>query len=244
MKIHSFLQIGDYHQNHCEDFLLSYSISEEKHLLAVMDGCSSGTDSFFASSLFAKILKKCCIELAYLEFSSRKNFSLKAFQKEVLKMLFEELKYLKNKLHLQREELLSTLILAVISPKGAGEIVAIGDGLICCDGEFFEYEQDDRPDYLAYHLATDFSTWFENHSQFLSFSDFKDLSIATDGIFTFKHFDTKTYPLFGENEVVDFLLRKELNPMAETGFRKKISELENGFGLRPADDLAVFRVIF
>jgi len=102
MKIYSFLQIGDYHQNHCEDFFLSYSISDEKHLLAVMDGCSSGTNSFFASALFGKILKKCCIEIAYLEFSTGEIFGLKTFQKDLLKRFFENLKFYKN--HLQNAD--------------------------------------------------------------------------------------------------------------------------------------------
>jgi hypothetical protein len=39
---------------------------------------------------------------------------------------------------------------------GAGQVMVIGDGLVSIDGQLTEYEQDNRPDYLGYHLGEDF----------------------------------------------------------------------------------------
>jgi len=236
--------MGDFHQNFCEDALLSFSISNEKHLLAVMDGCSSGTDSHFASALISKILKKVCIELAYLEFSKREIFTLKEFQKRTLEGLFENLKLQRNQLHLGKEEILSTLILAIISDDKKAEIITIGDGLICCNGEYFEYEQDDRPDYLAYHLDENFKDWFQNQKQFLSFSNVGDLSISTDGIFTFNIFNNQKYPKIEEEAWIDLLLKNKEGFEFEKMLHKKVIYLEKEFGLRPTDDLAILRIIF
>jgi len=236
--------MGDFHQNFCEDALLSFSISNEKHLLAVMDGCSSGTDSHFASALIGKILKKVYIELSYLEFSKRESISLKEFQKRTLKGLFENLKLQRNQLHLGIEEILSTLILAIISDEKKAEIITIGDGLICCNKEYFEYEQDDRPDYLVYHLDEEFEYWFGNQTQVLSFSNVGDLSISTDGIFTFKNFNTQKYPRLEEEGLIDFLLKNKEGFEFEKMLHKKVIHLEKEYGLRPTDDLSILRVIF
>jgi transposase-like protein len=62
MNIHTALQIGDYHLNHCEDFLVTKKIGSDKILCAVMDGCSTAMESQFASTLIGKILRKICIE--------------------------------------------------------------------------------------------------------------------------------------------------------------------------------------
>ena len=44
-----FTQIGEFHINHNEDFLVSHEIGKDKMMIAVMDGCTMGTESHFAS---------------------------------------------------------------------------------------------------------------------------------------------------------------------------------------------------
>ena len=58
MKIYSALQIGEYHTNHCEDYLFIGEIGSDKILCAVMDGCTMATDSYFVSTLVGKLLRK------------------------------------------------------------------------------------------------------------------------------------------------------------------------------------------
>ena len=153
------------------------------------------------------------------------------------------MKKLKNQLHLDTEEILSTLILGVLDKsKKEIELITIGDGLICCDGSLYEYEQDDKPDYLGYHLSEDFNNWYENQSQRLSLKNISDISISTDGIFTFKNFDGKDYEPIKEDEIIDYLLTDVNWSNQENMLRKKISEIENRYGLKPSDDLSIIRI--
>jgi len=69
MKIFELSQIGEFHTNHNED---SYTITEiEAHqfLIAVMDGCSMGKESHFASTLIAKLLRKIGKVISYKAFA-------------------------------------------------------------------------------------------------------------------------------------------------------------------------------
>ena len=52
-----FTQIGEFHINHNEDFLVSCEIGNDKMMIAVMDGCTMGTESYFASTLIGKLLR-------------------------------------------------------------------------------------------------------------------------------------------------------------------------------------------
>ncbi len=115
--------------------------------------------------------------------------------------------------------------------------------MICNNGEYFEYEQDDKPDYLGYHLSENFEEWFLNQNQRLSFKEVKDLSISTDGIFTFKHFDNKNYDTINENDLIDFMLIDRQWDDQENMLKKKLLEVEHQYGLKPSDDLSIIRMI-
>ena len=53
-----------------------------------------------------------------------------------------------------------------MSPNDArAEIIVVGDGLVCVDGKEYHFEQEDKPDYLGYHLNEDFNFWFEQQKQ-------------------------------------------------------------------------------
>ena len=57
MKVYKTLHIGEFHTNHCEDFLIHEQIGANQILIAVLDGCTMGTESVFASILFGKVLR-------------------------------------------------------------------------------------------------------------------------------------------------------------------------------------------
>ena len=71
MQKYELTQIGSFHTNHNEDSLITHKIGNHKLLIAVMDGCSMGIESHFASTLIAKILKKLALEFYYLEFAKK-----------------------------------------------------------------------------------------------------------------------------------------------------------------------------
>jgi hypothetical protein len=242
MRIYKTLNIGEFHTNHCEDFLIEEQIGTNKKLIAVLDGCTMGTESVFASMLFGKILRNIAKKKFYEEFVAQNPIQLKDQLKEVIRILIEDTKLLKNQLGLETNELLSTLIVGIVDTKDAkAEFLTIGDGLICKDGELIEYEQDDKPDYLGYHLADDFEKWFDNQKQKLTVSHFKDLSICTDGIFTFKNLKDKSKQK-PENEIITYLLVDNEGAAFDNFLDRKIRILKEDWNHLVTDDLAIIRI--
>ncbi|MCH2194210.1 protein phosphatase 2C domain-containing protein [Kordia sp.] len=242
MKIYTSIQKGDFHVNYCEDSLVSTKIGENKVLIAVMDGCSMGTESHFASTLFAKILKKISQELFYTEFIQPQDETLEKQLYSILKKLFLELKSIKNQLNLETLELLSTLILGVYDASTKSvEIICIGDGVVVHNKTITEYEQGDKPDYFAYHLQEDFHVWYDNFKQKLSLKNVEDLSIMTDGIYTYKQLGNSTN--YEEAEILIDYLSIDKNTTNHTDMLQgKMMLLEKERSLKPMDDLAIIRI--
>ncbi|HAO06873.1 MAG TPA: stage II sporulation protein E (SpoIIE) [Chryseobacterium sp.] len=243
MNIYSVLQIGDYHINHCEDFLITKKIGSNKILCAVMDGCSTAMESQFASALFGKILRKICIEKGYKElYEPDKNSDPEEDLKAVLKDLFKELTTVKNHLLLDEKELLTTLIILLYdTKKDEGIIMCIGDGFISVNGKATEFERDNKPDYLAYHLKENFEEFYFNQTQKIRFSKLEDVSIATDGISSFIPIKKTDH-----NEKInpkDYLLYDKSNVESEEMLSLKLKKLEHHYGMKPTDDLAIIRII-
>jgi len=242
MKIYSVLQIGEYHINHCEDFLITKKIGSNKILCAVMDGCSTAMESQFASALFGKILRKISIEKGYEElYETSQVDSLEDELKAVLKELFKEIIVLKNHLMLDEKELLTTVILLLYDMKtDKGIILSIGDGLICIDEKITEFERDNKPDYLTYHLKENFDDWYNDQTQKIFFNQMKNVSIATDGISSFTAVKKTSH-----NEKIDpinYLLIDTDNIDSQEMLSQKLKKLEHYYGLKPTDDLAVIRI--
>ena len=242
MKIYKTLNIGEFHINNCEDFFVVEQLATDEKLVAVLDGCTMGTESVFASILFGKILRKISKKNFYEEFISDNRIDLKSKLKEIMKQLIEDTKSIKNQLGLETNELLSTLIIGIVNTKNSkAEFIAIGDGLICKDGEIIEYEQNDKPDYLGYHLDDNFESWFDSQNQKLSVTDFKDLSICTDGIFTFKNLANKTNQK-SENEIIRYLLIDNEDCEFDNFLDRKIRLLKEKWNHIVTDDLAIVRI--
>ena len=243
MNIYTTLHIGEFHTLHCEDFLVVEPLGTITKLIAVMDGCSMGKESVFASVLFGKILRKIAKNKYYQEMYDNKEESLEELLKEITHLLFEEAIQLKNKLGLETEELLATLILAVVNVEEMkAEMIAVGDGLICVDGNITEYEQNDKPDYFGYHLNEDFETWYQAQEQKLSVIQFQELSICTDGIFSFKDLTDKKNQK-SEDEIIDYLLVNQKGIESEKFFDKKIKRMKDEWNHWLTDDLAIIRLV-
>jgi hypothetical protein len=244
MKIYTALQIGEYHLNHCEDYLFVGEIGNDKLLCAVMDGCTMATDSYFASTLVGKLLRKIAKEKGYKELYEKdaSTIDIDDYLKAIVSHLFNELIVAKNQLQLERNELLTTLIILLFDKKlNEGIVLAIGDGLININGIITEFDQDNKPDYIGFHLSEDFDSWYKNQTQKIRFNQLKDVSIATDGILTF----TKT-ALPKSAEIIDpiiFLMIDKTNTANEEMLQLKLKKLEHEFGLQPTDDLAIIRLI-
>lgn len=244
MRIYSALQIGDYHQNNCEDHLFVGEYGKNKILCTVMDGCTTALESQFASLLVGKILKKICTEKGYREFIEKevKSITPEENLKCILKDVLNELRLIQNQLMMDQKELLTTLILLLFDKdQEKGIVLAIGDGFVNINGKTTEFEQDNKPDYIGFHLLEDFETFYNSQKQKIEFNSFSDISIATDGIFTFEKL--KRNESKEEIDVIHFLTIDKVNSEKEEMIALKLKKLENELGLKPTDDFAIIRIL-
>lgn len=209
-----------------------------------MDGCSAGTDAHFASALIAKVLRRIAKQTNLRSFAERTQHTTRDLLKHTLNTLFKDLARLNADLDLKTDELLSTLLLAIVDTQDRNaEIVAIGDGVIACDEEIVVFDQGNKPDYLGYHLHEDFESYWNVLTQRISAQNFQDLSLATDGVLAFRAFSPDSYRPVTEDELLSYLLLDREDGTSETAYRRKVIYIRNTFGLEPTDDLTVVRVM-
>jgi len=230
---------GSFHPQNNEDALVTCSLGPQQHLLAVMDGCSSGQESHFAPVLMAKLLRKAALDYHYRTFVEQTVASTQDILTRILEQVFNQLVSVKGQLHLSTEELLATLLLAVVdAQKREAEVVIIGDGLVACNGQTYEYDQDNHPDYWAFHLQQDFAVWRAQHEQWLRLTEVNDLSLATDGIFSFRATLHATWPK--HTILMNSFLHGPLS--TEEGLLQTLRYWEMEEGLVPSDDMTVLRM--
>lgn len=237
MHIHTYLGIGQFHTNFCEDFLIVENIGSKRKLIAVMDGCSMGRESVFAAHLFGKLLRKIAKKHFYEEFISQTSKTLPELLQKVFEQLFEETNSLKNTLDLETNELLSTLIVGIVDfQTHEAQLLTVGDGIVCTDSRVIEYNQNDKPDYLAYHLQEDFNHWYNGQKQFISLEKVSTLAISTDGIFTFH----KEQQSDGTHDQIVSILLQEFHGSDHDHFlENKVRALGEEKRLFHMDDLAI-----
>lgn len=239
LKIDTHLQIGEHHLNHCEDYLLNTEIGDEILLIAVCDGCTMGEESWFASALIGKLLKKISREIHFRTLREPQlTENLCVLEKLILEKLFSEIKEIQQRLFLEKEALLSTLILGLIDIKKQSiKAIVIGDGLVKVDEDIYDFDQDNKPDYLGLHLTEDFEEWYSCQSQVIDSQFTKSLVISTDGIFSFLPFEYRELEKAIDAE--GFILKK-----SNQNFKQKLLHLEEEYGLKPTDDLAIISFEF
>lgn len=180
-QTYTTLKRGYTHPIFCEDFLFTHQLGERYQIMAIMDGSTMGTTSFFASTLVAKLLKKTCVQVAY-----QSDFQLNTpndLGKALMKQLFAELGQARNQLFLGQDELYTTLMLAVLDkPQQQAWVLAIGDGIVTVNEQYDVLDHHNQPDYVGYHLQKNFDDWWSDHSQIWEFEKVKNLALATDGL--------------------------------------------------------------
>ena len=70
----------------------------------------------------------------------------------------------------------------------------------------------------------------------------EDISIATDGIFTFSNFNNEGYKKC-EVDLVEFLLNEKGDTKNPRMLIKRLKKIEEKWGLRPTDDIGIIRLI-
>ncbi len=239
MKIHKLLKIGSNHKTHCEDFLSETSVDKKYKLFAVLDGCSSGEDSFFASAFIGKLLRKQAGNYAISEGE---------LKTDILKNLIfgtaKDLRKAVRKFNLSDNELLATLIVLLVDEVDFSFAIAvIGDGFVSIDGKQTIFDQNNQPDYLAYHLKNikkrkQFEAWFPKHVKTMEGKNFKDLTISTDGIESFTNFGSSDLPI----DVIDYMTNDNFLQNNPAMLARKCNILKKKYTLENQDDLGIIRL--
>ncbi|BDS13300.1 protein phosphatase 2C domain-containing protein [Aureispira anguillae] len=246
MKLYTTIQLGQFHPIFCEDFLFYQQIHPQWLIAAVFDGCSSGKDSHFAASLMGKCLKMICKRLPYqnllqVDFNLERISSDK-LGKFILKQLFQSIQKQQNDLHLDQLELLATTLLLVVNiHKQEAWVNASGDGLIATQDSILTLDQNDRPNYLAYYLQKNVEEWMDQETSSYQFATVSDISIATDGIFSFAK-NTKE-AVNGINPIDYLLINRDFSNQANM-LDRKCNLLGTEYQLFPNDDVSIIRLIF
>jgi Protein phosphatase 2C len=238
MKIYTALQKGKQHKNFCEDFLLTLQVSDELFVGAVSDGCSSGRDAHLASALTCKLIRKIVTAQPLAD-----DLNPEEIGDIILTNFMRELRQAKHQLHLATDELLATLMLLVVNKKvNQAYIASLGDGAISFDGSIYQIDQDNMPDYPAYHLK-DTEEDLQNYLYRNTFNieNPAQISIATDGVFTFR------YQRVPDDEVdfsyTDYLLKDEGLAEYENMLARKLFILKDQHHVEPVDDVAIIRLV-
>lgn len=244
MKTYTHLSAGKYHPISGEDFLYQHFLGENFIVGAVMDGCSSGKDSYFASTLYGKSLHKSCRALPNMK-EIKPDFDLEKLDKEsigsfILAQLFEDIKKIRRTLFLDVEEILSTLILMVFDVRNNSAWINIsGDGLVVYNGTVKEIDQNNMPDYLSYHLDIRFEDWIKNHTQTMELDEVRDISISTDGIMKLKPADNNCVKI----DPVEYLLIQHPDDKPENYLNALHRNLLSNLNYISYDDMGIIRLI-
>jgi Protein phosphatase 2C len=209
-----------------------------------MDGCSSGKDSHFASALMGKILQKLGQIIPHQDFykAQKETLQPEILGKWLLENLFFEMQTIRNQLLLDRLEMLATLVLLVYQKnQKSAWLIVIGDGFIQINEEIIEIDQDNRPDYLAYHLGEGFENWFAGQKNIFRVDNPQNLSICSDGIDTFQTIKTDINEDFNP---INYLLKDNTFENLPNMLNRKFNILQKQYGYQPADDVSVIRISF
>ena len=229
VKIRSLSKRGLLHKNNCED-AVSFFIKDNFAFIAVFDGCSSGEKSYFASELHAKLFNAAVNSCDIFLTLEQKVLSILSFIRVNLSLM-------KKVLSLKDVELLSTIIFAVVDLKTKEcTTINIGDGLICVDGVLLIVDQNNMPVYLIDYMGMHIRDFYESKCIVKYFPEIKDISISTDGILTYKNFESTE-----ENIIKYFCEDKELENSAAMLGRKYNMLASKGF--MHDDDVSIVRLM-
>jgi serine/threonine protein phosphatase PrpC len=248
MKVRSLIRRGFDHKIHCEDFI-SLNDGGRYFIGGVFDGCSGGRETHFASTLFAKIFRLILDDNGFVNGTTIEGRS-KEFMRTFVSKLFE----VRVSLGLIPNDLVSTFIMIVYDKvHGEALVLSVGDGLIHCDNETIVLENtrfmdnnpekyEGMPDYIAYDLddigldKSYFDVWFDRNVIKHKFVNPQDISICTDGIFTFNTPELEVDP-------ISFLIEDENWSKNEIMLSKKVNILGTKYKTVHKDDLTIIRLI-
>lgn len=217
------------HPNWCEDNY--FLVETDKYAIgAVLDGCSTGVNSYFASTLIKYAFEKSCVvptsfEINYLDYTN-----------DLLGNVWCTVMQAKDILGVGDLHLLSTIVFFIYNKQRKKLFVKFaGDGTIVVNGVSYTNDEKNAPDYLAYHNNwADFEKWNKTRrtEQFVNVESF---AICTDGIDSFVNLKN---PHISKQIAVDYLLQNDDFGKLSNQLNKKFNILTNrDEELKKSDDL-------
>lgn len=239
MKTYLGLQRGDSHTNYCEDFLMAMPLDEELFIGMVSDGCSSGRHAHFASALQCKLMRKIILS-TYMG----GEYTLEELSLTLLKKWIAELRQFRLDYFLQVTDLVATFNFLIYNKlTNQVYITTLGDGAVLLNETLHEIDQNNRPDYPAYHLDDDpdLLALYLTENTFTMMNP-SQVAIASDGVFSF-HYTQKNHQI-PESKFAEFLLADTSFKEHENMIQRKINIVESKYKAFAYDDIAVIRLIF
>jgi hypothetical protein len=236
---------GRAHTQRCEDESLVFFYNQIA-VLSVFDGCSDGDDSYFASGLFAKILKKIAIQNKVYFESLDENSDLESVMYTIMDWFFNELKYSFDYLKLTIKEALSTIAVSVVNIKTKNSYsVIIGDGSVYVDGMMNSIKpKDNAPDYITYYLTSTFFNIWNNNVYKYSFKIKNTIAVLTDGIDSFKDYNENRYLNSDEKKEVIYQFFESGYLLDNKIGLARICNILDGKNIAPSDDLSIAHITF
>lgn len=236
MIISSLLQKGIYHLNHNEDELVVCNLSKRFAIAAVMDGCSAAINSHLAAG-FIKILVKREVRTLSEGPNLIHVYPASAIGERLMKNVFIGVNELQGSLSLTEMELMTTFSLLVLDVETKQYWAGFsGDGLLVVDEKVVNIDQNNRPNFLAYHLERNPSEWFDYHVISYSGSVANHVVISTDGVWKLKRLDDK---LFADPFKEEGLLKDLREIDTSKALEKRYKNIRTHLGYVPFDDLAI-----
>ena len=188
-KIDSFISRGGMHLLHCEDDFYVYE-DEEVIVAAVFDGCSSGIDSHFASTMHKYCLREVLVDIPYIiREDDNRNFPFKDINesgKEIMFLLFERIYRLNYKVN---SEMLSTVVLTLVNKLTKEYFICFaGDG-VCKINDKIHSIHDSNSNavwYLSSVSYSDFYSYYDTYCTKYSGIFENEICISSDGMESFK----------------------------------------------------------
>ena len=206
------------HDNHCED---DYWIHSENGVIvgAVLDGCSTGINSHFASTLVKYSLENSKDYIRYTTCPAESAFDF--LTQQVKKSMVAVAGYL----GLTDMNLLSTIVFFHYDTYTKELVVKFfGDGVVYVNGERNEHSEDNAPQYLAYHMDDnydDFEAYLLSRKT-LNFNNVVEFKICSDGIDSLVNIKNMKVPSVAGKE---YLLYGDDFKTQKTGLAKRFKLL-------------------
>lgn len=188
-KIENFICRGASHTLHCEDDFYVFE-NEEVIVAAVFDGCSSGIDSHFASTMHKYCLREVLNDIPYiLREDDNRNFPFKDVNesgKEIISLLFDKIYRLDYKVN---SEMLSTVVLTLVNKITKEYFICFaGDGVCKINDEIHSIHDANSNAvwYLSSVNYSDFNQYYNNYCTKFSGIFENEISISSDGIESFR----------------------------------------------------------